>query len=48
MKNKEKRRLEFQELNLSEFLQEKIAQKLGISISTGYRTIQKLREEINS
>jgi DNA-binding transcriptional regulator LsrR (DeoR family) len=47
MKNKEKRRLEIQELNLAGFSQEKISQKLGISISTVYRTIQKLREESN-
>ena len=47
MKNKEKRRLEIQELNLAGFSQEKIAQKLGISISTVSRTIQKLREESN-
>ncbi len=47
MKNKEKRRLEIQELNLAGFSQEKIAKKLGISTSTVYRTIQKLREESN-
>ena len=47
MKNKEKRRLEIQELNLAGFSQEKISQRLGISISTVYRTIQKLREESN-
>ncbi len=47
MKNKEKRRLDIQELNLAGFSQEKIAQKMGISISTVYRTIQKLREESN-
>jgi len=47
MKNKEKRRLEIQELNLAGFSQEKIAQKLGISISTVSRTIKKLREESN-
>ncbi len=47
MNNKEKRRLEIQELNLAGFSQEKIAQKMGISTSTVYRTIQKLREESN-
>ena len=47
MKNKEKRRLDIQELNLAGFSQEKIAKKLGISTSTVYRTIQKLREESN-
>ncbi len=47
MNNKEKRRLDIQELNLAGFSQEKIAQKMGISISTVYRTIQKLREESN-
>ena len=47
MKNKEKRRLDIQELNLAGFSQEKIAQKLGISISTVSRTIKKLREESN-
>jgi len=47
MKNKEKRRLDIQELNLAGFSQEKIAKKLGISTSTVYRTIQKLRKESN-
>ena len=47
MNNKEKRRLDIQELNLAGFSQEKIAQKMGISTSTVYRTIQKLREESN-
>lgn len=47
MKNKEKRRLDIQELNLAGFSQEKISKKLGISTSTVYRTIQKLREESN-
>ncbi len=47
MKNKEKRRLDIQELNLAGFSQEKISQKMGISTSTVYRTIQKLREESN-
>ncbi len=47
MNNKEKRRLDIQELNLAGFSQEKISQKMGISTSTVYRTIQKLREESN-
>ena len=47
MKNKEKRRLDIQELNLAGFSQENIAKKLGISISTVSRTIKKLREESN-
>ncbi len=47
MKNKEKRRLDIQELNLAGFSQEKISQRLGISISTVSRTIKKLREESN-
>lgn len=43
MKGKEKRNLEVQELVLAGYTQEKIADKLNISISTVTRTIRKQR-----
>ncbi len=43
MNEKEKLRLEIQELTFSGYTQEKIAEKLGISKSTVYRTLTKLR-----
>jgi len=43
MKGKEKRNLQVQELILSGYTQEKIAEKLNISISTVVRTIKKQR-----
>lgn len=47
MKGKEKRKLAIQELVLSGYTQEKIAEKLGISISTVSRSIKKSRGESN-
>ncbi len=44
MKGKEKRNLQVQELILSGYTQEKIADKLNISVSTVSRTIHKLRK----
>ena len=44
MKGKEKRNLQVQELVLSGYTQEKIADKLNISVSTVSRTIHKLRK----
>jgi len=43
MKGKEKRNLQVQELVLSGYTQEKISDKLNISISTVARTIKKQR-----
>lgn len=44
MKGREQRRFEIQELLLSGYPQEKIAEKLNISISTVSRTIRKIRD----
>ena len=47
MNSKEKRKLEIQELTLNGFTQEKISERLGISISTVSRSLKKLRGESN-
>ena len=47
MKGKEQRRFEVQELLLNGFTQEKIAEKLNISISTVARSVKKIREGSN-
>jgi len=44
MKGKEKRRLMVQELLIEGYTQEKIAEKLNVSISTVEREVRKLRE----
>ena len=44
MKGKEKRRLEIQELTLSGYSQEKIAEKLGVSLSTVSRDVKTTRD----
>ena len=47
MKGKEKIKLAIQELTLSGYTQEKIADRLGISLSTVSRNLQKLRQGSN-
>ena len=44
MKGREQRRLQVQELLLNGFTQERISEKLNISISTVARTVKKIRE----
>ena len=44
MNGKEQRRLQVQELLLNGFTQERISEKLNISISTVARTVKKIRE----
>ena len=44
MKGKEKCKMEIQEMTISGYTQEKIAEKLNISISTVSRTMRKIRD----
>ena len=47
MKNKEKLRMEVRVLHMSGYTYERIAEKIGVSISTISRIIRKTREESN-
>lgn len=47
MKNKEKRRMIIQELNIAGYTHERISEKIGVSISTVSRTLNKSRQESN-
>lgn len=44
MNGKNKRRMEIEEMLLNGYTQEKISEKLNISISTVYRTVKKIRD----